>query len=168
MASLVFKRGNRLLAAGSILIIVVAMLHTIGHFAPAPADDTALHAVTAAMRGYQLDMGMGMKPSMMDIYESFSLTMTITVLFLGIQNLVTLTAAGDNSKLVRRITVLSMLWVGGLIILNAIYRVPPPLFSFIVVEIVLVLSLLLNRKQEADSYRRKAADQRSALQLRAE
>lgn len=149
MASLVFKRGNRLLAAGSILIIVVAMLHTMGHFTPAPADDTALRAVMAAMRGYQLDMGMGMKPSLMDIFESLSLTMTITVLFLGIQNLVMLAAAGDNSKLVRRITVLSMLWVGGLIILYAIYRVPPPLFSFIVVEIILVLALLRNRRHGA-------------------
>lgn len=151
MASLVFKRGNRLLAAGSILIIIVAMLHTMGHFAPAPANDTALHAVITAMRGYQLDMGMGMKPSLMDIFESLSLTMTITVLFLGIQNLVMLAAAGDNSKLVRRITVLSMLWVGGLIILYAIYRVPPPLFSFIVVEIILVLALLRNRRHGANA-----------------
>ena len=107
MASLVFKRGNRLLASGSILIILVAMLHTLGHFAPVPADDTALHAVMAAMRGYQFDIGMGMKPNMMDIFESLSLTMTITVLFLGIQNLVTLAAAGESFKLVRRITFLS-------------------------------------------------------------
>lgn len=145
MAALIFKPGNRLFATASILMIVVAMLHTIGHFAPAPADDTALHTVMAAMRGYQLDMGLGMKPSMMDIFESLSLTMAITVVFFGIQNLVTLAIAGENFKLVRRLTVLSILWVGGLIMLYTIYRVLPPLFSFIVVEIVLVLSLLFNR-----------------------
>lgn len=149
MASRIFKPGNRLFATAAILMIVVAMLHTIGHFAPAPVDDTALHAVMAAMRSYQFDLGLGMRPNFMDVFQSLSLTMSISLLFLGLQNLITLAFAGENSKLVQRLTLLNLIGVGALAILNAIYRLPPPLISFVVVEVILLLSLLLNRNTAA-------------------
>jgi hypothetical protein len=55
MAWQIFRRGNRLFAAGSIGLIVVALLHGIGNYAPPPAD-AALNVVLEAMRGYQIDL----------------------------------------------------------------------------------------------------------------
>jgi hypothetical protein len=147
MASVIFKPGNRLFAAGSIGIVLVALLHTLGHFAPPPKDDAALEGVMAAMRNYQFDLGLNMKPNMMDIFESLSLTMSVTVIFLGVQNLAALASAGDNLKLVRRLNWLSLIGIGALVVLYAVYRVLPPLFSFAVVEIILIFALLLPHKQ---------------------
>jgi hypothetical protein len=148
MASLIFKPSNRLFASGSIGLIIVAVLHTFGHFAPPPNNDAALEAVVAAMRDYQFDLGIGMKPSTLNILESLSLTMTITVLFLGIQNLLTLAIAGDHCRLVRRLTLLSIICTGALVALYTFYRVPPPLISFAVVEVIFILAWLRHRQPE--------------------
>jgi len=148
MASMIFKRGNRLFAAGSIGLIITSILHTIGHFAPPPVNDPALAAVDGAMRAFRFDLGFGMHPSIMDVFESLSLTMSITVLFLGIYNLTTLSLAGNNPRLVRRLTLLNVLGVGALVALYAFYRIPPPLICFAIVEILFLLALILPRRQE--------------------
>lgn len=149
MATLIFKRGNRLFASGSIALILVAVLHTIGHFAPAPENDAALAAVSEAMQGYRFDMGMGMQPSLMDILQSLSLTMSITVLFLGIYNLLTLSLAGNHARLVRRLTLLNVLAVGALVGLYAYSRIPPPLISFAVVEAIFIVALVVPSASDA-------------------
>lgn len=45
------RPGRRLFSVAAILLIVVAGLHTIGHFSP-PPDDAAPRAVEAALYGY--------------------------------------------------------------------------------------------------------------------
>lgn len=140
---MIFKRGNRLFASGSILLILVAALHSIGHFAPPPAGDAKLAAAIDAMRGYQFDIGFGMLPSFMDVFESISLTMSIMILFVAWLNLTVLSVAGDNARLVRRLTVLNAIGSGALVVLYAYYRVPPPLISFAVVEVIFILALIV-------------------------
>src|SRR4249920_2145243 len=110
MASRIFKRGNRLFAAGSIGLIIVPLLHGIGNFAP-PPPDPALNAVVDAMRGYHFDLGLGMRPSLMDIDTSLSITMSIMLLFVGIQNLVTLRVSGDAVRLVRCLSLVNAIFV---------------------------------------------------------
>ncbi|MFY9610980.1 MAG: hypothetical protein WAU45_20510 [Blastocatellia bacterium] len=145
MASQIFKRGNRLFAAGSIGLTIVALLHGIGNLAPPPAD-AALDAVVAAIRGYQIDLGLGMRPSFLDIHKSLSLTMSILLLGLGVQNLMTLRVAGDSAKLVRCLCLVNAIFVGALVVLYAMYRIPPPLVTLGVVETLFLLALLLPRK----------------------
>jgi hypothetical protein len=145
MASSIFKRGNRLFAFGSIGLIVASILHTIGHFAPT-GNDPALITVDGAMRAYRFDMGLGMHPSIMDVLDSMSLTMTITVLFLGLYNLMTLALAGNNAKLVRRLIALNVLGTGAIVALYAFYRIPPPLICFAVAEILFLLALIPPRE----------------------
>lgn len=147
MASKIFKRGNRLFAAGSIGLIVVALLHGIGNFAP-PPPDPALNAVADAMRGYHIDLGLGMRPSFMDIHTSLSLTMSIMLLFVGVQNLVTLRVAGDVAKLVRCLSLVNSIFVGALVVVFAVYRIPPPLVTLGVVEVLFLLSLILPHNRE--------------------
>ena len=146
MASRIFKSGNRLFAAGSVGLIIVALLHGIGNFAPPPADP-ALNAVIDAMRGYHFDLGLGMRPSLMDIDTSLSITMSIMLLFVGIQNLVTLRVAGDSAKLTRSLCLVNAIFAGALVVLYAVYRIPPPLVTLGVVEVLFLLALIPPRKQ---------------------
>lgn len=150
MASQIFKRGNRLFAAGSIGLIIVGLLHGIGNFAPPPAD-AGLDAVIGAMRGYQIDLGLGMRPSFLDIHKGLSLTMSILLSCFGVQNLITLSVAGNSAKLVRWLCLLSVVFVGGLVALFAVYRIPPPLVTLGVVEILFILALLLPRERQQSS-----------------
>lgn len=146
MASQIFRRGNRLFASGSVGLIIVALLHGIGTFA-GPPEDTALTSVADAMRGYHFDLGLGMLPSLMDIHESLSLTMSIFLLFIGVQNLVSLRIAGDSARLVRSLSVVNVIFVGALVVLYAVYRIPPPLLTLGVVELLFLLALILPGKQ---------------------
>ncbi len=144
----IFRPGCRLFAVGSILMLLTAAAHTAGQFAPMP-DDAALKSVMAVMQGYRLDMGMGMKPSIDDISNSLAFTMSILLVFLSVQNLVTLYWAGDSARLVRGLTAINLLCAVTLTALYWHYRIPPPLICFGLISIVFTLSLVLPNKREA-------------------
>lgn len=143
----IFRPGCRLFATGSVLMLLTAAAHTAGHFAPLP-DDAALISVIEAMRGYSLDMGFGMRPSVAGIQESLSLTMTIFLVFLGVQNLATLYWAGDSARLVHGLTAINLLCAVALTALYWHYRISPPLICFALISIVFILSLMLPNKRE--------------------
>lgn len=138
----IFRPGCRLFVVGSILMLLTAAAHTAGHFAPLP-DDAALKAVIEAMRGYSLDMGFGMRPSVAGIQESLSLTMSIFLVVLGVQNLATIFWAGDSIKLVRGLTVINLVCAAALAALYWHYRIPPPLICFILICICFLFALAL-------------------------
>lgn len=145
----IFRPGCRLFAAGSILMLLTAAAHTAGHFSPIPENDAPLKSVIEAMTGYTLDLGMGMRPSLMAVQLSLSLTMTIFLVFLAVQNLATLYWAGDSARLVRGLTVINLLCALALTALYWHYRIPPPLISFALISIVFLLSLALPDKRRA-------------------
>jgi hypothetical protein len=136
-----FRRGRRLFSIASILLILTAVAHTIGNFQPDP--QTAEFAnLKSTMRAYEIDLGMGMKPSIYDIFKSLSLTMSVTVLFLGAQNLL-VAMVDESGKMIRRFALMNIICVGGLVALYWYYRIPPPLISFLIVETVFLLSVLI-------------------------
>jgi hypothetical protein len=135
-----FRSGRRLFTFASIALIAVGILHTIGTCAPGPVDP-ALERLAAEMRAYRLPLGLGMQPSIFDIQQSLSVTMSVTLLWLALQNLV---AAGADSTgdVVRRLNILSVMGVGALVAVFAFYRIPPPLVTLAVVEVLFVLALV--------------------------
>ena len=141
-----FNRGNRLFATGSIMLLLVAALHTFGHFAGAPEDE-ALASVANAMRAYTFDLGLGMRPSLMDVQESLSLTMSIFLIFLGMQNLTTLALAPQARRLVRALALINFLCAAALASLYAVYRILPPFASFMAVTLVFLPAWLLSRRE---------------------
>jgi len=141
-----FRRGRRLFSIASILLILTAVAHTLGHFQPDPQTPEFAN-LKSTMQSYQIDLGMGMKPSIHGIFESLSLTMTITLLLLGLQNLL-VAAVDESGKMIRRFALVNIVGVGALIALYWSYRIPPPLISFAIVEIVFLLAVLTpDRKQ---------------------
>lgn len=149
MFAKIFRPGCRLFAAASILMLLTAAAHTAGHFSPIPENDAALKSAIEAMTGYTLDMGMGMRPSMMAVQLSLSLTMTIFLVFLAVQNLATLYLAGDSARLMRALTVINLLCAIALTVLYGFYRIPPPLICFALISLLLILALVLPNKREA-------------------
>ena len=143
-----FRSGRRLFSAASIGLIVVALLHSIGSFAPGPVPPE-LERVVSEMRASRLPLGFGMQPSMFDIQQSLALTMSVTLLWLGAQNL-TSARHDPTGSLVRRLNVISALGVGALIAIYAFYRVPPPLITLAIVEVLFVLALVTSRRSAPD------------------
>lgn len=136
-----FRAGRRFFSAASLALIVVAALHTLGHFAP--NTDPGLLRVEAEMDAFRLPLGMGMNPSLLDIFSSLSLTMTVTLVALALQNLVVAASRDATARLIRGLTLINLVAVGALVALYAFYRVPPPLVTLAVIEALFVLSLVL-------------------------
>ena len=134
-----FGRGRRLFSVAAILLIVVAGLHTMGHFSP-PPDDPALRAVEESMKGYRLELPLGVRPSVADIVSSLSLTMTITLVLIGVLDLL---VARSNVPSVRPFALANVLGVGALVALYGTYRIPPPLVTLALVWLFVVLALFL-------------------------
>jgi hypothetical protein len=141
-----FRRGRRLFSVASILLILTAVAHTLGQFQPGPQTPEFAN-LKSTMEAYTFDLGMGMKPSVNAILDSLSFTMSITLFLLGWQNLL-VAMVDESGKMIRRFALVNIIGVGALIALYWYYRIPPPLISFVIVEIVFLLAVLTpNRKQ---------------------
>ena len=141
-----FRRGRRLFSIASILLILTAVAHTLGHFQPEPRTPEFAN-LKSAMQAYQIDM-MGMKPSAYGVLESLSLTMTIMLLMLGLQNLL-VAMVDESGKMIRRFTIVNIIGVGALVALSWFYRIPPALISFVIVEIMFLLAILIPDRKQA-------------------
>ena len=127
MLSTIFTRGRRLFAGASLLTIFVAALHTYGTVQPIPP---AFDGVVQGMQNAQVDMGLGMAPSVWDIDRSLAFTMSITLTTMGLLGLV---LAGTTEATARVLSRTAAVMTAASIALTAlywIYKVPPPLTSF--------------------------------------
>ena len=139
-----FRKGHRLFSVASIGLILVAVLHAIGHFSP-PPDDLVMSALLTAMQSYRFDLGLG-NPSMLEIFESLSLTMAILLLWAGLTNLLIARYTGLRDKLMRRVCTLNVFGVGSLVALFSIYQVLPPAITLGIVEILFIIARIRLRR----------------------
>src|SRR5262245_8320366 len=95
-----FRSDRRLFSIASIGLIVVAVLHGIGHFTPSP--DPGLDALIQRMEESHFDFRLfGMAPPFRAIVDSLSLFMTIALLGWGAQNLLIARTDGPDARVVR-------------------------------------------------------------------
>jgi hypothetical protein len=80
---------------------------------------------------------------MWDVYRALNLTMSVTVLFWGVQNLVL--AKLGAATLIRPLTLCSFVACLALVVLYWIYPVPPALISFSVAALIFGIALLPDR-----------------------
>ncbi|MEO6393050.1 MAG: hypothetical protein ABIP75_14475 [Pyrinomonadaceae bacterium] len=143
--AVIWKKGQRLFTVAAWLMLLMAIFHTIVQFGPSSgAEETS---VVNAMRGFHIDLGLGMKPSWYDIFADQSFTFSILVAALAVINLVVASAPESSPALMKKVTWLNVIWVIGFIGLAFAYRVPPPLISGIVILVFLIASLIVNRRR---------------------
>ena len=143
----VFRSGRRLFSAGSIGLVVVAGLHTMGHFS-SPQRDPVLDALELGMRSYSIDMGMGMRPTLYGVVQSLSLTMSVVLLGLGAQNLLVASSSGATRSLILRLSIASAIVTSGLTALYAYYQIPPPFITLGIVALLFIGSIVTAGRAE--------------------
>lgn len=134
----------RCFRVASWLLVLTAVAHTLGHFQPPPADERTA-AVLAAMRGYTMEMGLGMVPSLYDVQQALSLTMTITLLLWGVQNLLVARGGAPDPRTVRTLSWVGLVGSFALVVLYARTQIPPPLICFVLVAVGFLASLVAGR-----------------------
>jgi hypothetical protein len=135
----VFRPGRRLFSAASLALLASGLIHLSG-FLAGPPPDPAIRGALEHMAAARFDMP-GAQPSLLDVFHSLSLTMTVTLVWLGAQNL--LVAALDaTGALLRPCAWASTLGLGALVALYGYLRIPPPLVVLAVVEALWIAALL--------------------------
>ena len=132
------RPGQRLFKAASWGLIIIGVIHLIGQFAGRPTDPAA-EQLFAAMDGYRLPLPLGMTPSILDIYRNLGITMSVTLVGLGVQNLLVARLA-PAAPLMRALAGSSTVITGVLVGLEAYYRISPPLVLLTVVAGLFLLS----------------------------
>ena len=122
--------GRGWFIAGTALVLLAGAAHTAGQFTP---DEPELATALAAMRASHLPMGMGMAPSLMDIFRDLAFTMTVTFVALAAMNALILWHRDTTSALLRAVSALNVVWLAAFVLVCWIYRVPPPLISGIAI-----------------------------------
>jgi hypothetical protein len=138
----IFSKGRRALSVAAIATLVVSAIHTVGTFLPPSEGDTALLAVIESARGYHLELGLGMAPSIWDIQQALSVTMSLFLIALAVFGL---SFAGDQDATPRtlsRIAVISTGTMAALTVTYAIFQIPPPLISMAVLAVLYLVASL--------------------------
>ena len=134
--------GRGWFIAGTALLALAGAAHTAGQFTP---DEPELAAALAAMRAAHLPLGMGMAPSLWDIFRDLAFTMSVTFFALAALNAVIVWHRDTTPALLRSVTVLNLVWVAGFIGVCWLYAVPPPLISGVLIWPFFLIALLRNR-----------------------
>lgn len=142
MTTLTFTKGRRLYTTASILTIIVACLHTFGFMQPDPPE---YEGVLSAMRGALVPMGMGMNPSIFDVYWSLAFGMSVMIAGLGVLGVVLASTTDASVKVLSRSAAVFAVICAAITALGWISKVPPPLTSFGVLTLLWALSIRTTR-----------------------
>ena len=141
MAGAIWRPGRRIFSTAAILMLLLAVAHTAGNLAPGPVEP-AQEKLFQDMNAVRVPVGMGMNPSVKDLYFTLVWTTAITFAGLGLISLTLAAISETPERVLRRVSWINALWVGGVLIVCWIYRVAPPLISVVIIEVAVIGSLL--------------------------
>ena len=137
-----FKKGNRLFSAATLTLLLVAGLHTLGIFRQPAAGEEA-HLIES-MKNYGFQ-GMGMNWNIHDVLISVLLTMTVLMVFMATVNFYILYVI-PSSVVRRHVCLIEAIFMWILAVLYAIFQVPPPFVSFVLLGILFTASYAVSKK----------------------
>jgi len=132
-------------ASASIALILVAILHTIGNTLSSPPSDQAYVSMEAAMRGYTVPLGMGMVPSVWDIYRGLVFTMSICLAAMGLLGIAVGASREATSSVLSRVAVVQLVASAALTALYWWYQITPAFISMVVVTVLFAIAVRTTR-----------------------
>ena len=141
--------GRGLFKAAAVLMLVMALAHTLTHFVIATRPDARMLDIHQQMRTHRASLGLGMHPTMFDMALGASLTMSVLLLALGITGLVVVGGprTAEHDRLLRRLAWVDAGWVAALILVYARHPWIPALVSAALIEVPLLAYLMASRPE---------------------
>lgn len=141
------KKSRFWLKLGGYAMIVTAGLHMIGHFSsPEPANETEA-TLLRLMTTYQMDFG-GVERSMMDFLQGYSWVFAVSLVFVGVLNLVMIRTRGDDAPLLRAMTWMTAVYLAALLAISVAYFIYPPIVTIGFILLCFVVSLGVGAKRD--------------------
>ncbi|HEV2688747.1 MAG TPA: hypothetical protein VGV35_09340 [Bryobacteraceae bacterium] len=135
----IWKPGRRLFSTAAILMLLMAAAHSAGNIqGPLEPPEQKLFS---DMDSFRSPLGLGMTPSVKDFFFAMGWTVSLTFAALGSINLSLAAISETPDRVFRRVSWMNALWLGALLFVACVYRVPPPLISAVIIEVVVIASL---------------------------
>ena len=147
MAVAIWRPGRRAFTCAAILMLLMAVGHTAGFLAAGPSNPVE-EKVFSDMDAVHNPLGLGMSPSMKDIFFALAFTMGVVCAALGAMNLMLAAIPETPYRVLRAAGFVNALWVGTFLILNWVYRVPPPLIFGTILGVAVAASLVNLRRYD--------------------
>ena len=120
---IMFGKGRRLFSIASVGLIVIAAMQAIGYFQP-PATDLVTTALYAAMRSYEMDMGIA-SPSMQAVFDSTGFGIIVLLAWVGLLNLLIARHVAVGDRLIRTVCTLNIIGAWLLVATYVYFEVTP-------------------------------------------
>lgn len=131
---------------GAYAMLADAALHMVGHFSGLEPRNETEETLMRLATTYELELGFGLKRTLMDIVNGFSLTFASYLAFVGVFNLLIAKATRDDPRRLRSFT-LANIGFGGLLLLISAMSFPlPPTIVYAVILLTFSASLALGRE----------------------
>jgi len=147
MAIALWKPGRRFFTSAAILMLLMAVGHTFGVLTGPPSSPVE-KKLFDDMGAVLIPLGLGMNPSVRDVYFAFAFTVSIAFAALGLMNLVLAAIAEAPDRVFRIVDLVNALWVGAFLIMSWVYRVPPSVIFGTIIGIAVAASLIELRRYD--------------------
>jgi hypothetical protein len=98
------------------------------------------------MRGFTVPLGMGMSPSVWDIDRCLVFTMSICLVGIGALGMAVGSSPEVSPGILTRVAVVMTAISAALAMLSFVYRIPPPLISFVVTTILFAIASVATKR----------------------
>lgn len=130
--------GRRLFKIGGVLLLVLGLVHSLSLIsAPVPANDTERQLLDLA-NNYRFNL-MGSQRSLWNLMRGFSISFMLAALGFGALDLV---LSREPSALLKRVTLLNILWLALMIAISLCYFFAAPTFFLALPLVAFILSWL--------------------------
>ena len=149
-----WQRGRRLFTVAALLMLLTAVIHTIGGLGMKPGNETEAR-LFADMESNRAPAGLGMSPSLWGVFRAVFFMMGLLFAAIGTLNLAVAASADSSDPLLWRLGWINLLWVSTLTAMSWFYQIPPPLISGIVIEVFVIAYLASRAKSGPATARNK-------------
>jgi hypothetical protein len=147
-----FPAGRRWFVSASWATVLASLLHTAGNTLSPTPTDAAYSTLESTMRGYRIDLGLRMVPSMWDINQSLVFTMSFCLATIGVLG-VLIGTSRDTARLLRPAAIVLTLASAALTALFLKYQITPALVSMAVITVLFGVAIAEAGRRETRVWR---------------
>lgn len=136
------KKAGTFLEIASYLMILIGIMHSIGHFTQQPPHNDTEKQLLDLMRNYHFDIVGALNRTMEDILMCFSWTFSLFSISTGIMGLF-LIRQNIEPKILRKIFFLTFVFVTLFLVINIRFAIVIPIVLYSVAWVFYLIGLLI-------------------------
>jgi len=130
---------RKLFHYGAWAMIVTGLIHLMGHFTPSDLSSPEKQELMDLMTGVKFSFDPWFSRSTKDLFDAFSLFLTVMLLTLGIVNIV-IYRSNVSDKLIGNLSLVNFIGMAGMLALSFVYAFSVPISLFSICAVLMLVA----------------------------